>query len=120
MNHQRTENYLRAHRKKSGLSQREVGKLLGYRGPGPVVRHERLQSIPPLTTALAYEVIFRVSVSLIFVGIHEKVRQQIEDKLTQLEADLGNRDARDPDANVTAQKLLWLTLRKSQQTEQGP
>src|SRR5213593_2391827 len=39
-NHGHRENYLHAQRKKAGLSQREVGILLGYADEGAVSRHE--------------------------------------------------------------------------------
>jgi len=114
MDHQKKENCLRAHRKKSGLSHREIGELLGYRGPGQTVRHEQAKNIPSLPTALAYELIFRVPVSVIFVGIHRSVECEVEDKLAKLETELGNRDARGRDVNRTAQKLVWLNERKNQ------
>jgi transcriptional regulator with XRE-family HTH domain len=113
MNHQAAENYLIAHRKKSGLNQREMGKLLGYRDSGQVSRYERSKSIPPLNTAIAYELIFRMPVSQIFVGMRESIEHKVEGRLSQLEAELGNRSATDRDANLVAQKLVWLSERKS-------
>jgi transcriptional regulator with XRE-family HTH domain len=106
-------NYLRAYRKKSGLSQRELGLLLGYLDQGQVSRHERSQTEPPLTSALAYESIFRVPVSAIFPGIHSDVKQAIEEKLAKFEVDLNGRSAKDRGAKVIAQKLIWLTKRKT-------
>ena len=105
-------NYLRAHRKKSGLSQRELGILIGYKDQGQVSRHERSESIPPLVVALAYEIVFRVPVSSIFGGIRGNVQSQLEEKLGQMETELGNRSARDRDATVVAQKLIWLCERR--------
>jgi transcriptional regulator with XRE-family HTH domain len=113
MNHRRRENYLSTHRKRTGLSQEEMGMLLGYQDVGHVSRHERSKTIPPLATALAYEVIFRVPVATIFAGMHESIRQEIESKLRDLEVDLGNRSAGDRHANRIAQKLVWLNERKS-------
>ena len=105
-------NYLRAYRKKSGLSLRELGSLLGYRNAGQVSRHERSQTTPSLTIALAYESIFRVPVSTLFPGIHSGVKQTIEEKLAALEGELGRRSAKDRGAKAIAQKLTWLTERK--------
>lgn len=113
MNHQAARNYLKAHRKKSGLSQEDMGKLLGYTDPGQISRHERSMSIPPLTIALAYEAIFREPISAIFIGMYEEIQREIENKLRQLETELGNRSATDPDANLVAQQLVWLNERKS-------
>ena len=113
MKHRARRNHLKAHRKKSGLSQREIGKLLGYKDPGQVSRHERSESIPPLTIALAYEAIFKVPVSGIFAGMHGNIRDDVESKLRALETELHNRSARDRGANFTAQKLVWLNERKN-------
>jgi transcriptional regulator with XRE-family HTH domain len=113
MNHRAVGNYLIAHRKKSGLTQRDMGRLLGYRDPGQVSRYERSKSIPPLTAAIAYELIFRVPVSQIFVGVRESIEQTIEDRLSQLETELGSRSAGGRDANLTARKLVWINERKS-------
>jgi len=114
MKHQAAGNYLKAHRKKSGLGQREMGKLLGYSDPGQVSRHEQSRSTPPLTIALAYELIFKVPISAIFVGVRGSIQRDIESKLQELEAELLNRSARDRDANLIAQKLVWLNERKNQ------
>jgi DNA-binding XRE family transcriptional regulator len=112
MNTQEQANYLRTHRKRSGMSQRELGLLLGYEDQGQVSRHERSQTIPPLVTALAYEVIFREPISALFPGIHEHVKQVIEGNLTELENNLQSRSGKGRGAKVTAQKLVWLMERK--------
>lgn len=105
-------NYLRTHRKRSGLTQRELGLFLGYRDEGPVSRHERSKTVPPLIAALAYEVIFRVPVSALFSGLHAEVKRTMEGHLAALEEDLQQRNGRGHGANETAQKLIWLTQRK--------
>lgn len=104
-------NHLRAHRKKSGLSQHELGLLVGYRYPGPVSKHERMKSLPPLDAALAYEAVFRAPVSTLFANV--SFREAIEKRLEEMEENLGQRDARDPGAELTAQKLIWLRDRKT-------
>lgn len=112
MHHQAEGNYLRAHRREAGFSQRELGNLIG-RGSGQVSRHERATSVPPLAAALAYELIFQVPVSVIFIGLHEAIKQDIENKLRRLEEELGNRETLGRDANRVARKLIWLKERKS-------
>ena len=111
MKYQAAGNYLRAHRKKSGLSQREVGKLLGYKDPGPISRHERASSIPPLAAALAYELIFRVPVGVIFAGTRDAIARDVELKLGEMGVTLGSRSPRDRNAKLIAQKLWWLKER---------
>lgn len=105
-------NYLRAHRKKSGLSQRELALLLGYRDQGQVSRHERSQTAPPLLAALAYEVIFRVRVSTLFLSAHMDVKEATERRLAELEGNLRQRSAKDRDAKAVAHKLVWLKERR--------
>ncbi len=107
------ENYLKAHRKKSGLTQREIGKLLGYEDAGQISRHERSASVPPLEVALAYELIYRVPIAAIFAGMRDTIGRNVERKLREMEAALGKRSADDRDANLIAQKLVWLSARKT-------
>jgi transcriptional regulator with XRE-family HTH domain len=112
MKYQAAGNYLRAHRKKSGLSQRDVGKLLGYKDPGPISRHERATSTPPLAAALAYELIFRAPVAAIFAGTHDAIARDVEMRMKEMGAMLGSRNARDRNANLIAQKLSWVSERQ--------
>jgi len=104
--------YLKAHRRKSGLSQRELGLLVGYTDEGQVSRHERSKKTPPLIVALGYEVIFRVSVSVLFPGIFGEVTRVVEGNLAAFEKELGQRSARGRGAYETAQKLIWLAHRR--------
>jgi len=113
MKHEVARNYLKTHRLKSGLSQREIGKLLGYKDPGQISRHERSASVPPLTAALAYELIFRVPVSEIFAGMRDVIRHDVEERLQGLETALGDRGGGDRDASLIAHKLVWLNGRKN-------
>jgi transcriptional regulator with XRE-family HTH domain len=112
MKYQAAGNYLRAHRKKSGLSQRDVGRLLGFKHPGPISRHERAMTAPSLATALAYELIFHTSVAALFAGTRDAIARDVEMKLKEMGAMLGSRNARDRNANLIAQKLSWLSERQ--------
>ena len=115
MKQQAARNYLKALRKKSGLSQRELGRLLGYKDPGQISRHERSASIPPLRAALAYELIHRAPTAAIFAGMRETIGQSVEQKLQEMEAALEKRTAHDRDANLIAHKLVWLNERKTRE-----
>jgi DNA-binding XRE family transcriptional regulator len=101
-------NYLRTHRKRAGLSQRELAGLLGYTDEGAISRHEQSQTLPPLLIAISYEIIFKAPVSALFPGIHGTLQEGIEDRLLELEHELGQRSARGATAPFVAQKLLWL------------
>ena len=70
-------NYLRANRKRLALSQDEVAFLLGTENGTKVCRHERFVREPSLETALAYEAIFKRSVSELFPGLYQKVEQEV-------------------------------------------
>ena len=77
-------NYLRANRKRLALSQDDVAFLLGTRSGGKVCRYERFVRQPSLETALAYEAIFRRSVSELFPGLYQKVERDVAERATIL------------------------------------
>ena len=77
-------NYLRANRKRLALSQDEVAFLLGTRSGGKVCRYERFVRQPSLETALAYEAIFRRSMSELFPGLYQKVERDVAERATIL------------------------------------
>jgi hypothetical protein len=58
----RLENYLRSYRNNSGLTQREVGFLLGRKSGAQASTYEKRHRLPPLECALACEKIFGVYV----------------------------------------------------------
>src|ERR1035441_6564023 len=105
-------NYLKTYRKRSGLSQRELGQLVGYKNQGQVSRHEQSKTSPPLVIALAYEVIFRAPVATLFLGTRDAVKATIEKRLAGVEKDLQSRSAKEPDAGSIARRLEWLTERR--------
>jgi DNA-binding XRE family transcriptional regulator len=109
-------NYLRLHRKRSGLSQRELAQIVGSLTEIPVSRHERSSTIPALLIALGYEVIFRVPISEIFPGLYETVEAGIEERLASMENELQQSPAKGPQAASVARKLEWLWERKNPET----
>jgi transcriptional regulator with XRE-family HTH domain len=115
MGSQDSGNYLRTHRKRSGLSQHEVAGVLGIENGGVVCRYELGRHLPPLLVALALEAIFRVPISQLFRGLGEAVEQNIENRLLSLETELHSRSGKGPQAVITAKKLRWLTERRKVQ-----
>jgi DNA-binding XRE family transcriptional regulator len=105
-------NYLRTYRRRSGLSQREVGILVGYQERGQTSRHEQFKTLPPLAVAIAYEVLFRAPVSTLFLGTRDTVQATIEKRLAVMERDLQSRSANDADAESIARKLEWIVERR--------
>ena len=106
-------NYIRMHRLNANLSQRDLGKLLGYANEGEVWKHEASHSLPTLLMAISYEVIFRAPITEIFPGVHESVAQAVEQRLTELETELRKRGGNGRHAAVNARTLQWLEERRS-------
>lgn len=98
-------------RLKSGLTQDEVGELLGYTDGGEVSHHELSKSDPTLAMALAYEMVLRAPVSALFAGMRTEIEREIETRLRKLESSLGSRSSKDSDAKIIAHKLMWLSAR---------
>jgi len=80
-------NYIRAHRRRLGLTQRELGVLVGYRDGFAVGRHERSSSAPPLIVALAYEALFDIPTAKIFSGFYTAVARSVERNQEDLKAE---------------------------------
>ena len=108
----RLENYLRTHRKKSGLTQHEVGFLLGRETGAQVSRYEKRHRLPPLEIALAYEEIFGVPVGELFAGVRQAVGRDIEKRRVALRARLQTKTPNAHDARITAHKLRSLDDRE--------
>src|SRR5690349_19405590 len=69
-------NYVRALRKRAGLSQKQLAQLLGNRSGSKVSRYERFRRDPSLDTALACEVVFGTAARNIFAGVHARVEEK--------------------------------------------
>src|SRR6202521_2855546 len=108
----RLENYLRTYRRKSGLTQQEVGCLLGRETGAQVSRYEKRHRLPPLETALAYEEIFGVPVSELFAGIRQSVGRDVARRRLELRAKLQTKTPNAHDARMTAHKLRSLDYRE--------
>jgi hypothetical protein len=117
MKNRKLANHLRTHRKRSGLTQRQVGALLGYQKDVQISRHETSKAVPLLVSALGYHIIFRVPMHSLFPGIYEEVRESIEGRLRELETTLHGRSVKGPEAEVIAQTLMWMMDRREQDVE---
>lgn len=112
MAEKRIVSHIRIHRKKSGLTQLELARLIGHRNAGRVSRHERGLTLPSLTVALSYEAIFQVPIPELFPAIHDMVTKHTHARLANLELILGQKSAKNRDANATACKLQFIWTRK--------
>jgi DNA-binding XRE family transcriptional regulator len=105
-------NYVRVHRKKAGLSQSELGQVLGYGDHEAIARHECFRSLPPLLIAIGYEVIFQEPLTEIFAGLRFVVEQSVEQRLAELETTLRQAEVSGLRFKSHARKLQWLETRK--------
>jgi DNA-binding XRE family transcriptional regulator len=105
-------NLIRIHRRKAGLSQGELGRVLGYHDENSVAKHERFESVPPFLIALGYEAIFQIPVTHLFPGLKQTVGIGIEARLAELEFTLRHKEAARIATVLSSQKLDWLTERK--------
>jgi DNA-binding XRE family transcriptional regulator len=111
MHNRALRNYLRAYRRKAGLSQKEVGRLLGYERSWQVGRHERSRTVPPLPVALAYQELYRAPLSAMFAGLHTAISEIVAKNVVALEEELEAQGSQGRLPRSTKQKLEWLKCR---------
>jgi transcriptional regulator with XRE-family HTH domain len=102
---------LRALRRRSGLSQKDLAEILGFANEKQISRHELSDTVPNLLTAFAYEVIFRTPPAEIFSGFYRSVEAGIEERIGKMETDLGKSSANDRKASLIARKLEFFCER---------
>ena len=105
--------YLRFLRRKSGLSQRELARLLGGVTSSQISRHERSITPPTLIAAFGYQVVFRKPVSEMFPGLFHTIEAAVIEQLEALERELGESTAKGRAAAPIARRLEWLNERKN-------
>lgn len=98
------DNYLRTHRRRSGLTQTEVAAVLGCKSGSQISRHERRVRTPELERALAYEALYRAPVRELFAGRYEKVERRTFERAWALALRLGKQ----PPSVVLDWKLAWI------------
>jgi DNA-binding XRE family transcriptional regulator len=103
-------NYLRAHRRRCGLSQEDLAILAGYKNWNAVGRHERSQDIPPFLIALAYEIVFEVPVAQLFPGFYSAVRESVAQNLRELKGNLADQTRNRRRSNP--EKTQWLSKQR--------
>jgi transcriptional regulator with XRE-family HTH domain len=106
------ENYLRTHRKHSGLTQQEVTFLLGCENGAQVSRYEKRRRLPPLETALACEAIFGVPIAELFAGVQVRVGKDTEKRRLESRTRLQSKTANARNARMISHRLRWLAERE--------
>lgn len=89
-------NHLRANRKRLALSQDEVAFLLGSQNGDQVCRFEQFDRMPSFEVALAFEALFKRSVSELFPGVYQKIERGVATRAKALveNADRGKSNKR--------------------------
>jgi DNA-binding XRE family transcriptional regulator len=76
--------YVRRHRLRTALTQKEMAALLGCQSSSTVCQYEGRKREPDLRTALAYQVVFGLPVEALFPGIHREVEQDVKCRANRL------------------------------------
>lgn len=109
--------YLRFLRRKSGLSQRELARILGNVTASQISRHERSVTPPSLLNAFGYQTVFQQPASEIFPGLYHTVEAGAEERLESFERELGNSTANGRSAAPVARLMEWLWERKNSESD---
>lgn len=96
-------NYLRARRKSAGLSQEEIAFLLGF-DSSHICRYERFRRTPGFRIAIAFEVIFKAPIRVLFHGDYRTVERGIRRRAKRLITRLRKREP----GHLTDRKLEHL------------
>ena len=107
MTSQKLGNYLKAYRKRSGLSQSELAYLLGSKNAAQVSRYERRKCMPPLRTALAYQAALDTPLSELYAGTYESVSKQVTVRGQSLAVKIQARTVK-RGKSLISYKLQWL------------
>lgn len=83
-------NYVRTHRKRLGLSQKEIAFLLGVQSGAKICRYERIIREPTFKAAIAFELIFQRPVREVFKGLFEEIAHEIAPRAKKLMAKYEN------------------------------
>ena len=78
------QNYLRTHRRRTGLSQEEVAALLGAASGSKVSRHENFARTPSVRTVFAYEIVFDRPASELFAGNYQAIRLAVQERARRM------------------------------------
>ena len=70
-------NHLVVYRRRRGLSQKEVARLLNDTSADMLSRYECGYVLPPLPAALGLEIIYRVPAAFLFPNLYDELRHEI-------------------------------------------
>src|SRR5207253_2706991 len=107
----RLNNYLRTHRKHSGLSQSEVSFLVRLKNKTELSRYERNVRVPSLRTALACQEVYGVAVSDLFAGLSDSTATDTRARMKRLQARMQAKVDTKSTGNRIMQKFQWISHR---------
>ena len=104
-------NYLRTHRKHSGLSQSDVSFVIRLKHKSELSRYERGIGLPSVRTALACQELYGESVSELFAGLNDSVARDTRSQMNRLRGKFQGRiDSKRTERRIM-QKFLWISHR---------
>jgi transcriptional regulator with XRE-family HTH domain len=92
--------YLKPYRRRWGLKQDELGRLLGVRTGTIVSRLERGVRDPSLADAYAFEIILGTNPIELFPGLHAKVLQEVIERARSFYDELQGNASRDTELKL--------------------
>jgi transcriptional regulator with XRE-family HTH domain len=84
MSPERLISYLRAHRKRSGLTQKELAFLVGIKSGTQLSRFERLKREPSAEMLIAFMIIFKKPPEELFPHTHDRIMKLVQEQTEQL------------------------------------
>ncbi|SRR6266436_2583558 len=107
MTFQKLDNYLRAYRKRSGLSQAEIAYLVGCKSRAQISQYERRNGRPPLDTALALQVALHVPLSELYAGKYDSISKEVRKRAECLAVEFRAKKPK-RGKSLIAYRLQWL------------
>lgn len=108
--------YLKAYRKRSGLSQEELAFLFGAETDSIVWLYEHGIRTPGLKNLVTYEYIFQVSSRELFAGIYEKVGKDTDARVKKLLTRINRKSP----TSGSSRKIVFLNAILSRTTNTFP
>ena len=82
--------FVRSHRRKWGLTQVELARLVGLSSRSAVSRSERADRVPTTATVIACGIIFGLTTQDLFPSLHEKIEATVRLAVAVLQEELAD------------------------------
>lgn len=107
---------LKPHRKRSGLTQKEVAFLLGGKKHSTISRYEAGERHPDLRTALAFSLLFDQKIDELFPSVRDEAHREVGARAKRLSQEIGQR----PDGAQKSYKLEKLAQMQREDRKDAP